>query len=128
MNYTSIARRDGRLWFVQNEQFPGAISQPHRLDQAVEHQREAIAFVAGVPIDSVDVSVRVSIDDHIDAQLAEAEQLRSEAAEKQARATALRSGVAQALDRRGFTVRDIGVVLGISHQRAHQLLTRKELH
>jgi len=40
-DFTSTARKDGRWWVVQCDQYPGAISQVARLDQAQEHQREA---------------------------------------------------------------------------------------
>jgi len=43
---------------VQCDQHPGALSQVKRLDQAAEEHREAIAFVAEVPVDEVDVEVR----------------------------------------------------------------------
>jgi len=56
--FTSTARKDGRWWVVQCDQHPGAISQVARLDQAQEHQREAIAFVAGLPREVISVTVR----------------------------------------------------------------------
>lgn len=60
MLYTSHARKEGDWWIVHNDQEPGAISQVAQLDQAIEAQREAIAFVADVPPESIDVVVRVS--------------------------------------------------------------------
>lgn len=76
MAYTSHAHRESGWWTVQDDQYPGAISQVRRLDQAAHVRQEAIAFVADVPADTVQV-----------------------------------------------TVRAIGIVLGVSYQRAHQLLT-----
>jgi hypothetical protein len=58
LTYTSQAHRDGEWWVIQNDQVPGAISQVARLDQAVDAQREAIAFVAGVLAESIDVVIR----------------------------------------------------------------------
>jgi hypothetical protein len=60
MLYTSQARKEGDWWIVQNDQEPGAISQVAELDQATEAQREAIAFVADVPAESIDITVRMS--------------------------------------------------------------------
>jgi len=124
MSYTSQAHKEGRWWIVQNDQLPGAISQVTRLDQAEEAQQEAIAFVANVPAESVEVLVRVNIRPDIDRELAEAAALRAEAQEKEARAASIRIEVAHSLESEGFTVRDIGVVLGVSYQRAHQLISR----
>ena len=58
MTYTSRAHRDGQWWVIQNDQVPGAISQVDRLDQAADAQREAIAFVAGVSAETIEVVIR----------------------------------------------------------------------
>jgi predicted FMN-binding regulatory protein PaiB len=121
MTYTSQAHKEGRWWVVQNDQVPGAISQVTRLDQAAEAQREAIAFVADVPADSIEVLVRVSISPEIDREVQEAQELREQAQEREQRAAALRRDVARRLEADGYTIRDIGVVLGVSYQRVHQL-------
>lgn len=122
MTYTSHAHRENGWWIVQNDQHPGAISQVRRLDRAAEVQREAIAFVAGVPAASIDVSVRADLAPVFADSLREATALRAEAQEKESRASELRAGIARALAADGLTVRDIGAVLGVSYQRAHQLL------
>lgn len=121
MTYTSKAHKEGRWWIVQNDQHPGALSQVKRLDLAAEAQREAIAFVAGVPASSVDVAVRATVSPEIDRQLAEVKALRIEAILSEGRAAAIREAVARRLEADGFTLREIGIVLGVSYQRAHQL-------
>ncbi len=122
VNYTATATRDGRWWVVQCDQHPGALSQVTRLDQAAGHIREAIAFVAEVPEDEVEVEVRPVLDDAVARDLAEAAQLRREAAATEARASELRRAAARQLAAEGLTVRDVGAVLGVSYQRAHQLV------
>jgi len=57
MNYTSIAVRDRDVWRVQCVEHPSAISVVTRLEDAPTHQREAIAFVLGVPESEVEVEV-----------------------------------------------------------------------
>jgi DNA-directed RNA polymerase specialized sigma24 family protein len=121
VTYTSHAHKEGRWWIVQNDQVPGAISQVTRLDQAAEAQREAIAFVGEVKADSVEVLVRVSISPEIDKEVEEASALRAEAQQQEQRATEMRRAVALRLEAAGYTIRDIGVVLGVSYQRVHQL-------
>jgi hypothetical protein len=127
VTYTSQAHKEGRWWIVQNDQHPGALSQVKRLDLAAEAQREAIAFVAGVPASSVDVEVRASVSPEIDRQLAEAKALRIEALLSETRAAAMRESLAKKLEADGFTLREIGILLGVSYQRAHQLKTARRL-
>ena len=124
VTYTSKAHKEGRWWIVQNDQHPGAISQVTRLDLAVEAQREAIAFVSNVPASSVNVSVQVTISPTVDRELAEAAALRREAQQKEGRAASLRQAVAEKLEADGYTLREIGMILGVSYQRAHQLTSR----
>ncbi len=120
--FTSTARKDGRWWVVQCDQHPGAISQVARLDQAMEHQREAIAFVADLPQETIAVTVRVVLDPAITLDLDEADRLRNEAESAAALSASRRRQAALAMKAAGLTVRDIGTVLHVSHQRAHQLL------
>jgi hypothetical protein len=123
--FTSTARKDGRWWVVQCDQHPGAISQVARLDQAQEHQREAIAFVAGLSQEVIAVTVRTVLDPGITLELEQADRLRREA-ESAARLSAeRRRHAALAMKAAGLTVRDMGAVLRVSHQRAHQLVSSK---
>lgn len=119
--YSSRAHKEGRWWIVQNDQHPGALSQVKRLDLAAEAQREAIAFVTGIPASGIEVAVRTTISPEIDRELAEASALRLEATEKEGRAAGIRQAVAEKLEADGYTLREIGIVLGVSYQRAHQL-------
>ena len=120
--FTSTARKDGRWWVVQCDQHPGAISQVARLDQAQEHPREAIAFVADLPVETIAVTVRVVLDPAIPIELEEADRLRHEAESTAKLSAQRRRHAALAMKAAGLTVRDIGTVLHVSHQRAHPLL------
>lgn len=97
MTYTSRAHREGNWWIVQNDQFPGAISQVRRLDLAADAQREAIAFVAEVDQDEVVVVIRVELEPALARSLDEAVALRAEAEVKEARALSLRRAIAISL-------------------------------
>ena len=123
MRYTATARRDGQWWVVQCDQLPAAISQVRRLDQAAETHREAIAFVAGIAEADVDVDVTVVMDEPVASQLQRVAQLRATARDAEQEARALWSASAHELRESGMTVRDIGAVLGVSYQRAHQLVS-----
>jgi DNA-directed RNA polymerase specialized sigma24 family protein len=122
MTYTSHAHREGSWWIVQNDQHPGAISQVKRLDLAAAAQREAIAFVAEVEPEDVVVVIRPELEPALARSLEEATALRAEAEVKEARALSLRRAIALSLQHDGMTMRDIGVVLGVSYQRVHQLV------
>lgn len=123
MEFTSTARKDGRWWVVQCDQYPAALSQVTRLDQAAEHQREAIAFVAGVPEDEVQVKVSPAIDPGLALLLQHSQEKRVHAEELAREASAGFHKAALLLQHDGFSMRDIGAILGVSHQRAHQLLS-----
>lgn len=120
--YKATASRVSGWWMVQCDQHPGALSQVRRLDQAAQVHREAIAFVAQVPIDDVQVEIRPELPANVREELGEAERLTRAAQESETEARRRRRHVAAQLAHDGLTLRDIGTLLGISHQRVHQLL------
>lgn len=122
MRYTSTARKDGRWWVVQNDQHPGAISQLTQLSQAADHQREAIAFVADVDPDDIEVEVRPVVDHAVEKLIAEAAYQRETAEALMASASDNTRKAVHVMRDQGLTVRDIGTILGVSFQRAAQLL------
>lgn len=117
--YTAAARRDGHWRVVQCDQVPGAISQVARLEMAAEPLKEAIGFVTG----DAGVHIRPVVSDQIMTELAEMKRLRQQADEAERAASALHRKVAIDLHQEGLTVRDIGSVLHVSYQRAHQLIS-----
>lgn len=72
----------------------------------------------------VDVVIKVE-DPGLQQELEAARVARSEAAVAAERAGERSRRVAQRLQAAGFTVRDIGALLGVTFQRAHQLLPRR---
>ncbi|MBA8825418.1 hypothetical protein FHX42_002769 [Saccharopolyspora lacisalsi] len=107
---------------IQRDQYPGALTQVSRLDRADEIRREAIAFVAEAPEESVEVAVTPVPEPEVADVLRESEQLRAEAADKDKEASMLKLEAARKLADTGLTVRDIGTISGVSYQRAHQLI------
>ncbi|MEV8212174.1 hypothetical protein [Leifsonia sp. NPDC077715] len=120
--YTSHAERAGSWWVAQCDEVPGAISQVKRLNEVEAAQREAIAWVSGVPESSVDVHVVASITPEVDREIDELRHLRAALEDQEARAMGMSREIARSLKAQGYTVREIGVVLGVSHQRAQQLI------
>lgn len=121
--YTVTAERGARVWVLQCKEFPGALSEVVRLDQA-DVIREAIAFVAGVPEDSVEIALEPVVDPKATKHLTAARSKRERAAQLTAEAANELTLAAQTLHGSGLTVRDIGWILDVSHQRAQQLVTR----
>jgi len=120
--YVVRARRIGSWWALDVEGVSGAHTQVRRIDQADEMARDAIAGILGVARDSFEVQVAPVVPDAIRAMVDEAAQARSQAARAQDVAARLTREAAQRLVDEGLTVRDAGVLLGVSHQRIAQLV------
>jgi hypothetical protein len=121
--YTVTAERSTRTWVLQCQEFPAALSAVARLEQA-DVIREAIAFVAGVPEQSVEYELVPAIDPAVLEHLAAARTIRARAARLTADAADELTRAAQVLRSSGLSVRDVGYLLDVSYQRAQQLTTR----
>lgn len=120
--YRVTAERTRTGWWTLEAPQVGAVSQARRLDQVDEEMREAIAYLAGVPEDSFEIEVVPEIPREARIAMAHAEQLRAELQRVNREAAEESRRAARALADAKFTVRDIGRVMGISHQRAQQLV------
>lgn len=120
--YVVRAERGKSRWILQPVDVPSALSEVARLDQAEEASREAIAFVTGEPEDQIEVEVTIALPHEIGARLDEAERLRTQAQEANSASARVIREAARDLSDAGWSVRDIGYRLGVSHQRAHQLV------
>ena len=120
--YTVTAERSGKWWALQTVEVPNALSQARRLDQAYEIT-EAIAWITGEPESEIEITVVPVLPDDARLHLDEATRLRTEAAMANAESARESRAAVRALRQAGLSVRDIGTVLGVSFQRAHQLLS-----
>jgi len=120
--YTVTAERSDKWWSLQCVEVPGAISQVAKLDQAADMIREAIAFVADVPEESIEIDVQPVLPRPVRSALEAADKARSEAARLTTRAAVDVRRAAVLLHADKLTNREIGVALGVSHQRVNQLL------
>jgi hypothetical protein len=119
--FTVTAQRSGRWWVLQATDAPGAISQVARLDQA-EQIIEAIAFVTGERPASISIDLQVVLPAEVRERLDELTRVQAEAeAAQTAAAERARETARSLVDEFHFSFRDAGVVMGISHQRVHQL-------
>lgn len=122
--YRATVYREGRWWMVSIPQLDG-LTQARRLSEAELMAREYIAVTLDVPIKDVAVDVHVesvgSVKD-IETRLATIEAERQKAAELERQATADAAQLAKDLAAAQVPLRDVGSILGVSHQRAHQLV------
>jgi hypothetical protein len=118
-----LVTRSGRWWAIRFPSMPDVFSQCRRLEQVDEFAREALALaLERDPGDVGPLRVNVVPPDDVAQLIAESNRLATEArlaAESAARA---RRAAASALAARGYPTRDIGALLGLSHQRVSQLL------
>lgn len=121
--YTVTAERGRRWWSLQCVEHPGALSEVARLDQAAKAMAESIAFVAGVDAADVEIDLVPSVPEAVGAHVRAAAHYREQAQRANREAARESRAAAHALREAGLSVRDVGTVLGVSHQRAHQLLT-----
>lgn len=122
--YKATVTREGKWWMVAIPELNG-LTQARRLAEAEDMAREWIAATLNVPLSAVAVDVVVGevADIRVWDAVAEIKSLRGNAAELEARARTQAEDLARRLAAAGIPVRDIGTVLGVSFQRAHQLVT-----
>jgi len=116
------AERSGKWWVLECDE-AGAVSQCRALSQADDEMREAIAYQLGVPEDSFDIRVDVILPPQYVQELERSHALYAESERVAHEAAEARSRAAKELHDLHMSVRDIGEVMGISYQRAHQLIT-----
>jgi hypothetical protein len=119
--YTVRARRIGGWWALDVEGLR-VHSQVRRIDQADEMARDAIAGVLEIAPDSFEIVVAPEVPAALRTVVDQATRARSQAAQAQDAAAQLTRDAARRLVDEGLTVRDAGLLLGVSHQRIAQLV------
>lgn len=124
--YTVRVTREGKWWMVHVPEIDG-LTQARRLGEAELMARELIAVTKGIALDEVEVDVDLMLDladgiSDVPARVAAIAANREQAAELERHATLEAASLAKALSANNIPVRDVGAILGVSHQRAHQLV------
>lgn len=122
MNVTAVAERSGGWWAVRVPELPGVFTQARRLDQVPAMVAHAVGAFLDIPAGEVEVDVQPKIPGDVSQRLQEARNERLQADQLAANAADLLRQVARSLAADGLPERDIGSILGVSHQRAHQLV------
>jgi predicted RNase H-like HicB family nuclease len=115
--YIASCQRSGNWWSISVPEIKGLHSQARRLDQVEDMARDAIALMLDVPAESFAVEVRPELPPAA-ARAVEARRAAKDAAKEAEEGTT--QAVRELLDD-GFTVRDIGAMLGLSPQRISQI-------
>ena len=119
--YTATASRDGEWWSIEVEGLRGAYTQARRLDQVEEMARDIVALLLDVAPDTIAIEVHIDLDSVIRDRLDRLAELRRQADQLQETAAEESRSVVLGLQGKGLPLRDIGTLLGVSHQRAGQL-------
>jgi predicted RNase H-like HicB family nuclease len=115
--------RSGGWWAITVPALDGVFSQAKRLDQVEARAREAISLMLDVDEDDVgDLDVVVTPPARVADLLGALEASVVAADEATRAAVAARREIAEQLRAEGLPLRDIGELIGVSHQRVSQLL------
>jgi hypothetical protein len=125
--YRVDVSRDGKFWLIQVPGVKSGFSQAASLREVEPTVRDLLSLLLEVPEDSFDVDVHVEIPVAVRDLLVQAKALFEQADEARAEAARLTRVAAGALAREGLTMRDTGFALGVSHQRANQLVAESRV-
>jgi len=114
--------QSGHWWVLSVPEVPGAHSQARRLSHVEDIARELISLMTDAPPESFTVRVDVILPEAVRRDLEQSAALRAEAARAQTEAAQLSRHAAALLRSQGLPLRDVGQALGVSFQRAKQLV------
>lgn len=120
-SYTAEVERDGRFWLVWVPEVE-RVTQARNLREVEPIARDLVAMMLEIAPDSFDLEIHIKLPADVAEHLSAAQRLREESARANSAAAEEARAAAQALAEAGLPLRDIGIALGVSHQRAHQLL------
>ena len=119
--YTVTAERGpSGAWVLECGEL-GVVSQTRRLDRAEEEAAEAIAFQSGLKPGEFGIEVVPILPAEVESLRQRVDELGVKAKAASDDAAAARSALARKLKDEGFTLREMGQVLGVSYQRASEL-------
>ena len=119
--YHAEVRRSGKYWAVYVREV-NRFTQARHLREVDGMTADLIELMTGAKAGSFTVAYDIELPETVREHLARAEQLRTQSAQAQAEAAAEVRAAARELHQGGLPLRDVGQLLGISHQRAHQLV------
>ena len=124
--FNVTAQRTPRGNWTLVEPTLGAVSEVRNLSQAAKDMLEPVAYLAGLKENEIEINIVPILPKETQEQLAEVETARNEAERASKRAASQYRSTVRAMHKTGITYRDIGVLLGISHQRVSQLIAESK--
>jgi predicted RNase H-like HicB family nuclease len=119
--YLVEARREEEWWILIVPELDGITTQTRRLDQADDMVRDLIALWLEVDPDSFDMEIAPNLPGPIGKVVSDAVKSRHTAMVTREKAAVKTGKAIDALVGQGYAIRDVGRLLGISHQRVAQL-------
>jgi hypothetical protein len=119
--YHADVDRDGAVWRVRVPEVQRT-TQARSLREVEPMARDLVAIMDDIPVDSFRLNVHITLPPDVAAELERSATLREEAARAQAQAAQLSRRAARRLRDHGLSLRDVGQALGVSFQRAKQLI------
>ncbi len=124
--YRVVVTREGDAWLAEVPSLPPAHTDARNLTTLDRYVREVIVLAADLP-DNVMDELQLDWEFHtgdteMDEELAALRRHRTDADRLRSAVELETSEAARRLQRRGFSVRDTGTLLGVSPARAQQLL------
>lgn len=121
MTYAVTAQLSGRYWHLEVEGLPQS-TQARTLTEAEVMVKELISILTGQDLDQVRAEITVQVPEQIREAQEEASKYRADAEHASTLAAAKSREAARLMREQGMTLKDIGQVLHVSHQRAGQLV------
>ncbi|MGO8961292.1 MAG: hypothetical protein ACLQFR_28560 [Streptosporangiaceae bacterium] len=97
-------------------------TQARNLREVEAMARDLIAIMDDIPADTFSLEVTIILPAEVQEELERSAALRQEAARSQAAAAAAASRAARRLRDQGLPLQDVGQAIGVSFQRAKQLI------
>jgi len=122
--YTArLVKEDDGRWSVELEEEPRVHTWGKTIDQALTRMREAAALWFQTDEATIELVPRPILPKTTGRTVEQARKAREQAHNADRLAIEQTRKAAVALTGRGISMRDAAAILGISHQRVHQLLT-----
>lgn len=119
--YKATVERGERYWLVTVDGV--GMTQARNLREVPEMIRDLVTTVLDVAPDSFRVQWAIELSPEVLLHLSRAKSLREESKRAQSEAARELRLAARTLREQNLPLRDIGEVLGVSYQRAHQLVS-----
>ena len=123
MTYTATAEWDGYNWIAELSEHPGAVTQAKRLELLAPRLVAVVKLVTGDKVTPEQIRIDFDVPD-VGDDAREIRELREAVADIEEKLASKTARTVAALKKQGFTVRDIGTIVGVSHQRVQQLIRK----